>query len=135
MWEEVVLTKIIHFHRRTTENHDQSHSGVLISGQNSNPVSPEYEAGLQTFCVGTTTAHYSLFTYLSIQGVAQKILIVEKTLGNLHFIFRFEMHIQNFITLLSRSDPVAQVPQCHVQQLLQILPIQASHYKQQDLVY
>jgi hypothetical protein len=45
------------------------------------------------------------------------------------------MHIQNFITLLSRSDPVAQVPQCHVQQLLQILPIQASHYKQQDLVY
>lgn len=116
----------------TVANHDHSHSEVLITGQNSNTVSPEYEAEVQTFFMGMTTAHYSLFTHLCIQGVSQEILIVEKTLGNFHFIFRFEMHIQNFITLLSRSDPVAQVPQCHDQQLLQILSIQVVHYKQQN---
>jgi len=65
-----------------------------------------------------------LHTHLCIQCVTQEILIVQETLGNSHFILRLEMHIQNFITPLSRSDPVAQVPECHVQQLLQVLPTQ-----------
>jgi hypothetical protein len=95
MWEEAVLINVTYFHGRTEDNHEQSHSGV------------------QTFCVGLTT-HYSLLTHLSIQGVAQEILIVQKTLGNFHFILRLEMHIQNFVTFLSRSDPVAQAPQCHI---------------------
>jgi hypothetical protein len=102
---------------------------VKITVQESNPVSPKYGAEVQTFGTGTT-AHYGLFTHLCIQSVAQETLIVEKTLSNFHFIFRFEMHVQNFITLLSWSDPVAQVPQCHVQQLLQILPTEVGHHKQ-----
>jgi len=67
----------------------------------------DYELANQTFSLQILTINNTVSTYLCVQCVAQEILIVEKTLGNFHFILRLEMHVQNFITLLARSDPVA----------------------------
>jgi len=67
----------------------------------------DYELADQIFSLQILTINNTISTYLCMQCVAQEILIVEKALGNFHFIFRLEMHVQNFITLLARSDPVA----------------------------
>jgi len=61
----------------------------------------------QIFSLQILTVNNTVSTYLCMQCVAQEILIVEKALGNFHFILRLEMHVQNFIALLARSDPVA----------------------------
>jgi hypothetical protein len=67
----------------------------------------DYELAEQIFGLQSLTVNNTVSTYLCMQCVAQEILIVEKTLGNFHFILRLEMHVQNFIALLAGSDPVA----------------------------